>query len=549
MPTYQTPGVYIEEVASQMKPIEGVATSVAAFIGLATGGPVNTPTKVTSWAQYEREFSDPLLGTFRKDAYMPYAVQGFFLNGGNNAWVIRVGEDAHGGRPFKPLPSATDGIHAFDVVVHPDALERAEAVRRDKSDPKNADFLLEVAVEIDPDEGNPSADPPVAPSVTVKVSSNLPGDRDPAKPKDPPQAPAPEEFDKLTMTPSTHGFVSTVNAASRLIELVPTGGLFDSAELAPAAFKDTLAETAPDAGTPRQLPAETATSQDLKGDELRQTGMQGLVLADEVTMVCVPDLMMLAGNDAQIRDVQTTVASFCERTKRMAILDPPSGLTNQEVSVWRAQSQTPATPFATLYWPWLDILDTKGNVIHIPPCGHVAGVWARTDGMRGVHKAPANEELMGVVGLGFDLDAVAQGELNTAGINCIRGFKGRGTRMWGARTLGADPEYRYLNVRRLVNYISASILQGTQWAVFEPNDEILWGQVSVSVGAFLTGVWRSGALFGATPDQAFFVKCDGDTNPPDLIAVGQVNVHVGVAPVKPAEFVIFQISQFQPPAA
>ena len=557
MPTYQTPGVYIEEVPGQMKPIEGVATSVAAFIGLATAGPVNTPTKVTSWAQYQREFADPVLGPFRIDAMMPYAIQGFFLNGGTNAWVVRVGENWHEGRPFSELPSASDHGPAFDVVVRPEPLARAESIRtaqrkenaertRRGEDPLEL-FALEVDVKIEPEAGDPQADPPVAPSVSVTVQSNLPGEQDPADPSQQLDAPAPESFETLTMTPGVRGFVSTVNAASQLIELVPRGGLHSSKELEPAAFDDKLVESDPD--TPRQLPTETATARDLTGDELRQTGQAGLALADEVTMVCVPDLMTLQRNDDQIRDVHSQLAAFCENTKRMAILDPPSGLSNQEVAQWRAQPTTPATPFATLYWPWLDILDTAGNRIHVPPCGHVAGVWARTDGTRGVHKAPANEEIRGVVGLGFDVDAVAQGELNAAGINCIRGFPGRGTRIWGARTLGADPEYRYLNVRRLVNYISASILKGTQWAVFEPNDEILWGQLSVSVGAFLTGVWRGGALFGATPDEAFFVKCDADTNPPDLVAVGQVNVHIGVAPVKPAEFVIFQISQFQPGAA
>jgi phage tail sheath protein FI len=138
-----------------------------------------------------------------------------------------------------------------------------------------------------------------------------------------------------------------------------------------------------------------------------------------------------------------------------------------------------------------------------------------------------------------------QDQLNPAGINCIRAFHGRGIQVWGARTLTNDPEWRYVNVRRLFNYVSASILKGTQWAVFEPNDEFLWGQLRVSVGNFLLGVWRGGALFGSTPDQAFYVKCDSATNPPDLIDAGQVNIQIGIAPVKPAEFVIFQISQYQ----
>ena len=149
-------------------------------------------------------------------------------------------------------------------------------------------------------------------------------------------------------------------------------------------------------------------------------------------------------------------------------------------------------------------------------------------------------------GLGFQVTHEEQGGLNRVGINCIRAFPGRGIRVWGARTLSSDPEWRYLNVRRLFNFISESIMEGTQWAVFEPNDERLWIALRVAATNFLTRIWRDGALFGATPDQAFFVKCDAETNPPDLVEAGQVTVTIGIAPVKPAEFVVFQISQFQP---
>jgi hypothetical protein len=171
-------------------------------------------------------------------------------------------------------------------------------------------------------------------------------------------------------------------------------------------------------------------------------------------------------------------------------------------------------------------------------------VWARTDTSRGVHKAPANEVILGVNGLGFQITHGEQGGLNQAGINCIRAFPGRGIRIWGARTLSSDPEWRYLNVRRLFNYISESIMEGTNWAVFEPNDQRLWSSLRISVSNFLTRTWRQGALFGATPEEAFFVKCDAETNPPDVIDAGQVVIEVGISPVKPAEFVIFRISQF-----
>jgi phage tail sheath protein FI len=206
--------------------------------------------------------------------------------------------------------------------------------------------------------------------------------------------------------------------------------------------------------------------------------------------------------------------------------------------------------FATLYWPWLEVMDPlTSRPMLVPPSGHVAGVWARTDGTRGVHKAPANEVVLGVNGLGFQITPEEQGGLNRVGINCIRAFPGRGIRIWGARTLSSDPEWRYLSVRRLFNYISESIIEGTQWAVFEPNDERLWGSLRISSANFLTRVWRDGALFGGTPEQAFYVKCDAETNPPDVIEAGQVVIEIGIAPVKPAEFVIFRISQYSAGAA
>jgi phage tail sheath protein FI len=229
----------------------------------------------------------------------------------------------------------------------------------------------------------------------------------------------------------------------------------------------------------------------------------------------------------------------------MAILDAPPGLNPQDVFDWRMNTAGYDSKFATLYWPWLEVMDPlTSRPMLVPPSGHVAGVWARTDGTRGVHKAPANEVILGINGLGFQITAEEQGNLNSKGINCIRSFPGRGIRIWGARTLSSDPEWRYLNVRRLFNYISESIIEGTQWAVFEPNDARLWGSLRISSANFLTRVWRDGALFGGTPEQAFYVKCDSETNPPDVIEAGQVVIEIGIAPVKPAEFVIFRISQF-----
>jgi phage tail sheath protein FI len=230
---------------------------------------------------------------------------------------------------------------------------------------------------------------------------------------------------------------------------------------------------------------------------------------------------------------------------RIAILDAPPNLLPQELLEWRMNTAGYDSKFATLYYPWVEVMDPLSkSPILIPPSGHVAGIWARTDATRGVHKAPANEVVLGANGLGFQVTGPEQGAMNQSGINCIRSFPGRGIRVWGARTLSSDPEWRYLNVRRLFNFVSESIMEGTQWAVFEPNDQRLWTQLRISAANFLTRVWRDGALFGSTPAEAFYVKCDAETNPPDVVEAGQVVVEVGIAPVKPAEFVIFRISQF-----
>ena len=195
-----------------------------------------------------------------------------------------------------------------------------------------------------------------------------------------------------------------------------------------------------------------------------------------------------------------------------------------------------------------DAVKGRGTV-RIPPSGHVAGVYARSDAERGVHKAPANEVVRGATGLPIQVTRAEQDMLNPIGVNCIRSFPGRGIRIWGARTLSSDASWRYINVRRLFNMVEESIEGGTQWVVFEPNDRDLWARVRRDVTAYLKTVWSSGALFGSTPQEAFYVKCDDELNPPEVRDLGQLIVEIGLAPVKPAEFVIFRISQWAGPAA
>jgi phage tail sheath protein FI len=266
-------------------------------------------------------------------------------------------------------------------------------------------------------------------------------------------------------------------------------------------------------------------------------------------MLSVPDLMAARDrgmiDDEGVRAVQSAMITHCELMgDRVAILDTPPNLNAQQVKAWRAEANYDSK-FAAMYWPWIKVMDPlTGTPTYMPPSGHLAGIWARNDSTRGVHKAPANEVVRGAISLELNITKGEHDQLNPDGINCIRSFPGQGIRVWGARTLSSDPEWRYLNVRRLFNYVEKSILMGTNWVVFEPNDPKLWDSVKRTITMFLRRVWRDGALFGATPGEAFFVKCDEENNPPENRDAGMLTVEIGIAPVKPAEFVIFRISQY-----
>lgn len=256
---------------------------------------------------------------------------------------------------------------------------------------------------------------------------------------------------------------------------------------------------------------------------------------DEIAIVACPGAL----SDA----VRLAVIEHCEgMLDRFAILD---GLVTTTITPAAIQGAVKDSDFAALYFPRIQVFDPVTNDLgFVHPSGHMAGVYARVDSERGVHKAPANESVRGAVGLEYRVSKNEQDGLNPDGINVIRELNGN-IRVWGARTLGGDGngEFKYVNVRRLMNFLRESIDEGTQFAVFEPNSPPLWERIKRSVGGFLTVVWRDGALFGTTPDQAFYVRCDETTNPPEVRELGQVITEIGVAIVKPAEFVIFRISQ------
>ncbi|MEQ4302937.1 phage tail sheath subtilisin-like domain-containing protein [Plantactinospora sp. B6F1] len=506
MPSYLSPGVYVEEVPSGSRPIEGVGTAVAAFVGFAARGPFNTATLVTNWSQFVQTF-----GEMVEDAYLAHAVYGYFANGGGACYVVRVG-----------APDAPNGGSAAErTLTGPPVPLGTFTVRALPDSGDTGDLTVEVA-DIEGD--------------------SVPEDRFRLVVR---QGRTERETFDVSAKRNTKAYVvNQVRERSRLIaveEAAPANAL------ARPEKQSVAVPPAPADGT--GLPARVSAD-DYVGDPDARTGFGGLEVIDEITMVAVPDLMSAyqqgrIGLD-DVKAVQLAVVSHCEQLgDRMAILDPPPELTARQVLTWRQQEAGYDSRFAALYYPWIKVFDpTSGQHRFLPPSGHVAGLWSRTDAERGVHKAPANDVLRGVVEVQNTVTKGEQDLLNPVGVNCIRAFPGRGIRVWGARTLSSDPSWRYINVRRLFNYLEESILLGTQWAVFEPNDERLWGTIRRNIAAFLTEEWRGGALFGGTAAEAFYVKCDRETNPPESVDRGRVVCEVGVSPVKPAEFVVFRLSQY-----
>ncbi|MEU4365808.1 phage tail sheath family protein [Micromonospora chersina] len=346
-----------------------------------------------------------------------------------------------------------------------------------------------------------------------------------------------------------------VNSWSEFLRLYADGDNLESTPLARAVFGFL------DNGGTRCWVVNVGEGGQLTGTGGKRGGLQLLEAVDEINILAAPGYHDPVSHEALI--------STAERLRTMvAICDPPpevediSRLTRVATPPKSSGKPADGTPkpdddppggdrprqsdYATYYFPWIRVRDPlSGDLVLTPPSGHVAGIWARTDALRGVHKAPANEPVRGAVDLAYRVTRPEHDVLNPKGVNVIRFFAGEGIRLWGARTLAAEAsEWRYLNVRRLSIAIEQAIAGGTRWMVFEPNDYTLWRSIRRDIGAFLTRVWRDGALLGRTPEEAFFVKCDEETNPADVRDAGMVVAHIGIAVVKPAEFVVFKLSQW-----
>ena len=571
------------------RPVEGVGVSTTAFIGYARSGDFNSPTLITEWIEFQRIFgeeenafalglSQELLmtpvavhaakrasgkkwadfaqarielailarkttvpsfaafmekykigsgGPYLAGSYLAHAVQGFFENGGREACIVRIARKE-------------------DV----EALQRSVPV-----EPRNA------VLSVGPLQIRPLKTTFDETSLTVEVK-HVGAEGFLLSISDGDESEAIGSLEKpLTLS---NAAATTKNSKLASIELNK-----EANRTRPDARSYTLAGSVSLGGALSSSSSNLAlslTPDEFEGNEMDRTGVSGLVSWPDVSIVCAPDIM--AGiwsrealsddetplySEAQSRRIlknQRALVEFCERLgDRMAILDPFPGLRPQEM---KELAETP--PFraergqAALYYPWVKVADPSqpGKTLFIPPCGHAAGVWARTAYVGGVHRAPANERLKGVVALEFDLSKREGESLSQSGVNYLRIAPGEGALILGAKTLfaGSNSPANRIETRRLLNYLESSLERSLQWVIFEPNDDDLRGRVRRNIAAFLHSEWQSGRLAGATPQEAFYVKCDSEINPPDTAALGRLYVEVGISANKPSQFVVFRLGQW-----
>lgn len=566
MAEYLTPGVYVEEFDSGAPPMASVSTSIVGFVGVTEKGPQDgVPVFVDSFASFFRIFggylSENAFGPYR---YLPYAVNQFFVNGGSKCYVKRVvPSDAKYACNTEDAESAPLVVYAASpgawgnkiaVRVSPSSKAKTNALEKIGDNPKYrvksaAGFLPGDIVAVPGEKATlynqvqavdediltfaeafaedivDSALVPKRLLSTCEIDLEVRYDN---------QA---ELFETCSFNPQSPHFIHDKLAKSELI----VGEVKASSELLPpyqwisgqADGTFAISLFGGSDGTQDALSSSDYIGAD-KGPGQR-TGIQSFADNNEVSLMAAPGMTDPA--------ISLALIAHCENTgSRFAVLDLPRALKSvTEVVDYRNIFDS---QYAAMYHPWIKVFDplTK-NTIAIPPSGSAVGIYARTDNTRGVHKAPANEIVSACVGLDCNYTNGEQDILNPKGVNLIRSFPGRGIRIWGARTISSNSLWRYINVRRLFIFVEETIRASTNWVVFEPNDAFLWLRVRQSIESFLTDVWRSGALMGATDSEAFFVDIGPTTMTQSDIDNGRLICVIGIAPVKPAEFVIFRITQ------
>lgn len=578
MAEYLSPGVYVEEFDSGAVPMEGVSTSTAGFIGLAQRGAVEgLPSLVTSFADFNRIFGSYLsqneFGDYR---FLAYAVEHFFMNGGSRCYVMRVAPpdakvaqnftaddeattllkvsaknpgswgnkikvtvtpaskaktpiysivDADGENKYQVKTSA--GFNAGDVVIFDNGKEKQ--INKVVSSQDNV-----IELENPLEGGEDIVDTTLLPTkllttAEVAIIVEYGGEV--------------EVYENASLNPSAANYIEKVIGRSNLVQVVDNSMAVQSDEIV---TPFSLLSGQDDDETVYRFnlkngsngSSDSISPADYMGEDRgpgKRTGIQAFIDNDEVSIMAIPGVTEPS--------VQLALVAHCENLKsRFAILDFPRD--KQSVADVQVHRNMFDTNYAAIYNPWLQVFDPldKRNIF-IPPSGSVAGIYSRSDQTRGVQKAPANEVVRGCVGLDCQYNKGEQDILNPKGINLIRSFTGQGIRVWGARTMSSNGLWKYVNVRRLFIFVEESIKAGTNWVVFEPNDEQLWARVHRTIDAFLTRVWRDGALMGSNPSEAFYINIGRSTMTQDDIDNGRLICEIGIAPVKPAEFVIFRITQ------
>lgn len=571
MAEYLSPGVYVEEFESGGKPMEGVSTSVAGFIGLAERGPIEgVPQLVTNFSDFKRTYggylSESEFGEYR---FLAYAVEHFFINGGSRCFVARVAPgDAKCAEGYAPaqegmalkFAAKNPGIWGDNirVVIFPASKAKTQILEildtptgkkylvkngagfnagdvvaySDKKQTiynkvlKSQDNMLEFAEDFDESVVDKNL-LPIKTISTCEFSLEVKYDDQV------------ELYENLSFNVEAANFVTKRTAKSDLVSV--ECGVLPQDSTPPFAVlcseEDQAQVTVTLVGGSNGSVAGLSAADFIGVDNGagKRTGIQAFLDNDVVSLMAVPGVVD--------PNVQLMLVAHCENLgSRFAVLDVPRDA--RKVQDILNHREIFDSNYAALYHPWLEIFDPldKKNIA-IPPSGSILGIYARSDNTRGVHKAPANEVVRACVGLDCQFNKGEQDILNPKGVNLIRAFPGQGIRVWGARTASSNASWKYINVRRLFIFIEESIKANTNWAVFEPNDEQLWVRVKRTIDVFLTGLWRGGSLAGSSTSEAFFVDIGGSTMSQDDIDNGRLICVIGVAPVKPAEFVIFRITQ------
>ncbi len=568
MAEYLSPGVYVEEFESGMRAMEGVSTSTAGFVGMAEkGATAGTPEFITSFAEYQRKFGGYLSeAAYGANRYLPYAVEQFFANGGARCYIMRVApadaQVARGVLNSIVINAKNAGKWGNNITVTSTAASKAKsqvvAANEDAAGAMAYTFKNASAFSVGDTVAFVERDNVVAYNRVSKIQGNtvsfentfeadlVDASIQPKKWIESCEANVEvscgadvEMYECVSFNPQSADYIENKMSRSALVDIKysvveeifpPMLVLAGDA----AAKKGSLALSG---GTDGTCKAKDDSIYIGGGDTPgKRTGLEAFIEVSNVSIMAIPGITSPA--------VQLALVAHCQNlASRFAVLDMPAEVTKpQDLLVHR---EIVDSDYAAMYHPWLQVYDMAAKKpAYIPPSGAICGIYARSDIARGVHKAPANEVVNNCLGLSCLYNKGEQDLLNPAGVNLIRALPGQGIRVWGGRTCSSNSLWKYINVRRLFIYLEETIKSQTNWAVFEPNDQILWARVGLTIRSFLRDMYRSGALVGANEDEAFFVNIGPDTMTPQDIQNGKLICVIGVAPSRPAEFVIFRITQF-----